>query len=84
MSKKLIDSHIMICNPDCNGGENLVIKTNFYDNGDEENNIFINQEITLHSYGNSCSFNLCGSPLTVEVLRELANKIEAKLNKLQK
>ena len=67
--------------PHMNGGENLIIETLFIDNGDnDEDSILMNQVITLNSYCNSCQLNLFGNILTPEVLRDLANKIESALN----
>ena len=71
-----VDKLTSVMNPEENGGESLTITTEFYDNGDKTNNIYLNQTITLNSYGNSASFNLIGSPLTPEVLRKLAEDIE--------
>ncbi len=64
-----------------NGGEQLSLKTEFIHNGDdisEENGsgIFLNQVLTLNSYGNSASFSLNNGELNPKSLRELANSIE--------
>ncbi len=52
------------------GGEALVLTTKFFDNG------YINQELTLQSYGNSATFNLCGTVFDPETLRRIADEIE--------
>ena len=63
-----------------NGGEGLSLTTSYLDNGDdlkEENDgIFLNQELTLQSYCNSATFNLVGAIFTPEILRDLADRIE--------
>ena len=58
------------------GGDHVCIDTDIYDNGDKENNIFLNTTITLGSYANSASISLCGSPMTPEILRKLANELD--------
>jgi hypothetical protein len=72
-------------NKEDNGGEALTLKIKYYDNGDAAHGlpdgIFMNQELTLMSYGNSVSFNLCSAVFTAENLRELANLIERGENK---
>lgn len=61
-----------------NGGEAVMLEIRYYDNGDtDESGIFMNQTLTLQSYGNSASFELCGSPFTPDSLREVANLIES-------
>lgn len=67
-----------------NGGEQLTLTTDFYDNGDKENNIYINQKLTLHSYCNQASFDLVGSPILPDMLRELANQLDKKFSMLKK
>ena len=66
--------------PHNNGGEDLVIKTSIFDNGDYaaglDTGIILNQAITLESYGNSVTLNLCGNTLTPDFLRYLAQEIE--------
>lgn len=72
-------------NKEDNGGESLILKIKYYDNGDAAHGlpdgILMNQELSLQSYGNSATFNLCGSAFTANELRELANLIEKGENK---
>lgn len=56
-----------------NGGEQLIFSSEIKTSGDD---IFTNQEITLHSYCNSASFNLSGAQIDPDQLRDLANKLE--------
>lgn len=68
-----------ILNPKDNGGEQLIITTDFFANGDPvtaTSGIFLSQQFTLQSYCNSASFNLCGAVFTPQKLRELADFIE--------
>jgi hypothetical protein len=81
---KEIDKLVVEVGPHINGGESVLINTTFFDNGDDTNNILLNTRIDLQSYGNSASLGLCANPLTPEFLRDLANQIESKLNKLRK
>lgn len=70
---------VFVFNPKDNGGEQLILVTKIFDNGDEKDNIYIEQELILHSYSNSASFNLAAITLTPEVLRKLANELESQL-----
>lgn len=77
MAEKKLHRHVFCFDEKNRGGEALLLTTEFIDNGDNaENSIFLNQQLTLHSYCNSATFNLCGTPLTPEVLRKLANELE--------
>lgn len=76
--KPLLTIHFPL-NPKDNGGEQLIITTDFFSNGDPvtaTSGIFLNQQLTLQSYCNSASFNLCGAIFTPQKLRELADLIE--------
>lgn len=55
--------------PHNNGGESLIITT-------KKDDRFLVQEITLQSYGNSASFDLCINVLTPTILREFADALE--------
>lgn len=72
--------HVFAFNPKDNGGEQLILVTDFIANGDPDG-VFMNQEIGLNSYCNSASFNLCGAVLSPETLRELANQLESEMIK---
>lgn len=73
---EIIGKHYFTVNENDNGGEHVCIDTDIYDNGDKENNIFLNTRITVNSYSNGASISLCGSPLTPEILRKLANELD--------
>jgi hypothetical protein len=77
---KVLKTLTYTLNPAENGGESLILKTEFFDNGDHAkglpNGIYTNQTLTLQSYGNSASLHLCGTQLTSEILRDLANKLD--------
>ncbi len=75
MKDKQLSQHIFNLSPKENGGEGLTLSTVFYHNGDPDG-IYVNQELTLQSYGNSATFNLCGSPLLPDMLRKLANQLD--------
>lgn len=75
---KLLHTHHFVFNENDNGGEHLILTTKYYDNGDGiPNGIYTNQIITLQSYGNSSSFNLCGVAITSDLLRILADSLDA-------
>lgn len=82
----IISTHNIEVPPHINSGESLTIKTELIDNGDfkklgRDENIIINQEITLNSYGNSVTLNLSTSVLTPTFLRELANQLDVEIAK---
>jgi hypothetical protein len=77
--------HIFVFNEKDNGGQQLMLITKFISNGDpitENTGIYVNQELTLNSYGNSSSFNFYEFYLTPENLRKLANQLEVEINKI--
>ena len=74
MKQNLVDRHVFSFNPDDNGGEQLTLVTEVFDNGGGE--VFTNQELTLHSYCNSASFTLSGAQILPEDLRRLANELD--------
>ena len=78
-----LEEHFFNFSPSEIGGESLTLSTIFYDNGDGPKDPFINQELTLHSYGNSASFILNGITLTPAILRKLANELEKVQKKLK-
>lgn len=71
----LIKRHVFHFNKEDNGGEAILLKTEFLANGDP-GEFYINQELSLQSYGNSASFNFGGGPLTPEILRQLADELD--------
>ena len=74
MKEKELDKHVFTFNRGDNGGEQLLLVTTAYDNGNGE--IFFNQELTLYSYCNSASFNLVGAQIGSQILRKLADELE--------
>jgi len=78
-----LGKHVFIFNEHDNGGESLSLTTSFFDNGDGiPQGLYLNQELTLSSYGNSATFTLCGATLTPKLLRELANQLDEEIAKL--
>lgn len=67
------NKHFFEFNTDSNGGESVTLSTEITRDGD------LQQELSLTSYYNSASFNLCNI-LTPENLRKLANELESFLN----
>lgn len=80
--KTFVSSHCFCFNPEDNGGESLLLDTEFHDNGDDKDNIYLQQTITLNSYCNNVSINLSGAQITPEKLRQLANELERERNKI--
>ena len=82
MTEKLGEVY-MILNPEDNGGEQVAITVEIFDNGDLAHGlpgaIFTLGKVSLQSYGNSASMSLPN--ITPEFLRKLANKLEAEVTK---
>ena len=66
-------THSFTFNTDANGGEVLILRSVFYDEG--EGKVRLNQELTLQSYGNSAKLTLVGAAMTPEKLRQLADEL---------
>lgn len=74
-----LEVHHFVFNPSDNGGEQLILTTEWHANGDpitETEGVLATQQLTLHSYGNSATFNLVGALLTPAKLRKLASELE--------
>lgn len=71
---RLLGRHVFVFNEHDNGGEQLILTTEFYHNGDPDG-VYVNQEITLGSYCNSASINLSGVQITPEILFKLATEL---------
>ena len=82
MKDKLVKTIVEDLNPNDNGGESILLTTWLYDNGDEQDFIYANQQIELNSYCNSASMFMSGFLLNPDKLRELANKLEKQINKV--
>lgn len=72
---QIIDKHNFML------GENLRVETLFFDNGDSENFVYMNQKLVVQGHVDDASLNLCGSTFGPEKLRELANELESALIK---
>ncbi len=74
--------HLFTFNKGTNGGEQLILITKFFDNGDgPPDGVYTNQELVLNSYSNTTSFSFSDSPFTPETLRKLANELESAMIK---
>ena len=71
-----IEKHVFAVNECDNGGEQVLIVTEFTaEVGDDE--VVVQQKLILSSYSNSATFDLNGaSVLTPEILRTLADELE--------
>lgn len=80
MPESLLHREVFAFNKHDNGGEQLSLAIEYFDNGDAAaglpGGILMNQELSLQSYGNSAAFYLSGAQFTPENLRELANLME--------
>ena len=73
---KLLKTESFDFTPELNSGEGLTLTMKFFDNGDGiPDGLYVEQELTLQSYGNSATFNL-NEAFTPENLRELADQLE--------
>ncbi len=73
--KILLKEHYFCFNKQDNGGESFSIHTQMIWNGDPDG-IYYNQKLVLQSNCNSASFDLYGTTLTPNLLRQLANELE--------
>jgi len=72
--------HVFSTNPKSNGGEAILVITEFMDNGDDKNNIWLSQRIVLNSYGNSAEIVVGnGCAFTPTKLRQLADMLDAEI-----
>lgn len=63
-------------------GQNLRVETRFFDNGDNENFVYMNQKLIVQGSVDQASLNLSGSTFGPDKLRELANELESALIKM--
>lgn len=77
-TETILGQHSFHFNPSDNGGESVTLTTKFISNGDP-GGVFMNQEFTMQSYCNCASFTLCGCILTPDLLKKLANELDAAL-----
>lgn len=73
----LPNRHVFSFDERDNGGEHLSLITDV--EVDERGKVNLNQELVLHSYCNSASFNLSGAVMTPELLRKLANELDEEI-----
>lgn len=78
MAEKSVATHYFVFGSE-NGGEALTLNTEFFG---EDGDVYVNQVLTLNSYGNSASFNLFGTGLHPDDLRKLANELDRIYSKL--
>lgn len=84
---KRVHIHAFVLNPEANGGESLMLTTEYFWNGDlvtDDDGIYTNQSLTLQSYCNCATIKLYGATITPNVLRELANELEDAEKKARK
>lgn len=76
----------MILNPEDNGGEQVNITVEIFDNGDRAaglpDGLFTLSKISLQSYGHSASMSIPN--ITPKLLREFADKLEAEFAEVEK
>jgi hypothetical protein len=82
MDSIFLGRHVYCFNPDDNGGESLILSTEFMSNGDEEEGYYLYQELSLESYSNGATLHLSNSMLTPKKLRDLANKMESEASRI--
>lgn len=79
----MLHREVFVFNKEDNGGEQLTLTIEYFDNGDAGHGlpkgIYDNQKLTLQSYSNSATFDLSNG-FTPENLRELANIMERGYN----
>ena len=74
-----VKTHNFVFNPLDNGGEQLVLTTEFHANGDyvtDDTGIYATHKLRLNSYSNAVTLSLDGH-LTPQNLRKLADELEA-------
>lgn len=76
---KFLGQNVFCFNEEDNGGESLILQTQYFDNGDGPDGVYGVQQLTLGSYGNSATFNLGTDMLNPETLRRLADQLDAVL-----
>ena len=77
-----LGKHIILFNPNDNGGETVCLETDFFSNGDKEG-FYCNQRIVLNSYYNSASINLFGAAVSSKDLRRIADELEKAENRIR-
>jgi hypothetical protein len=75
----LVEEFTVVANPGDNGGEQISVTVEVFDNSDYEDNMYTSQTISLQSYGSEAK--IVTSVITPEFLREVADKMEAAIKK---
>lgn len=76
MKDELVGRHNFVFNEDANGGESLVLSTEFY-HDPHMKDVYMRQILILNSYNNSVNFNLgYNASFTPQTLRKLADELE--------
>lgn len=83
MIDNFLTRHVFIFNKQDNGGEQLSLVTEFYDQGDGPTSIYSTQKIFLNSYCNEVVINLHGFSITPVMLRQLADEMEEVIKQCQ-
>lgn len=73
-------THMFRFNPEDNSGESLVLKTYMTV---EDDNVILNQNLTLHSYKNWASMRFVDGFFTPDNLRKLADELEEEMTSLR-
>jgi hypothetical protein len=79
MKDRTAARHVFNFNSRDNGGESLLLTTEFISNGDP-GEYYLQQKLTLNSYCNCASIELLGATLNPDNLRQLANELEKTRN----
>lgn len=83
MDTERLSEVYMILNPESNGGEQVSIVVEIFDNGDyDANSTYTLGKVSIQSYGNSASMSLPN--ITPELLRKFADELETEIAKAKK
>jgi len=75
---KLLATHTFVFTLSPGDDNTLSLVTEYFDNGDGvPEGIYENQKLMLQAYGNVAFFNLCGTNISADHLRKLANELDA-------
>ncbi len=83
MIDTFLTRHTFIFNKQDNGGEQLAFVSEVYDQGEGPTSIYLTQKIILNSYCNEVVIKLNGFTITPDLLRQLADELEQKIEKCQ-
>jgi hypothetical protein len=80
MPVEAVKRHSFVFNPNENGGEQIILMTQFFPASPTSKDVFAVCELSLQSQGNSATFTLGGDIFSPENLRELANQLDVARN----